>query len=245
MEKEFNLFVQDEQMPLQGKRVIVTGEFGKYSSRSLSAKLKGYGAELCPSATKNVHFAFIGEEASPKVIEGIEKLFHNGFRIPVGGEQSAKKIMNGDTSWLATVPEVKKQLNFTMDHYNNHRVTFESGRNVIASKEIFYGKGFAGDFLLFNQLTGNLGAFGDNICIYPETNICLLSDITLQKLKKGEKDETILYIEDFYNKSDAITFTYSFLSEKDVIDFCEERCLKYDDRSTMEILSKYKMTIKA
>lgn len=245
MEKEFNLFAQEELMPLQGKRVIVSGDFGKYSSRSLSAKLKEYGAELCASATKNVHFAFMGESASSKVVEGIEKLIHNGFRIPVGAEQDAEKVMSGDISWLATLSEIKKKLDFTLEHYNNHRITFESGRNAIASKEIFYGKGFAGDFLLFNQLTGNLGAFGDNICIYPETNICLLSDITLQKLEKGEKDETILYIEDFYNKSDAITFTYSFLSEKDVIDFCEERCLKYDDRSTMEILSKYKMTIKA
>lgn len=245
MEKKNSLFDQKELMPLQGKRIIVSGEFCGYSSRSLSSTLKGYGAELCPSATKNVHFAFIGKEASSKVTEGIEKLVHNGFRIPVGGEQDAEKVIAGDIEWLVRLPEVKKKLDFTIEHYNSHRITFEPGRNVIASKEIFYGKGFSGDFLLFNQLTGNLGAFGDNIGIYPETNICLLSDSTLQKLKEGEKDETVLYIEDFYNKSDAITFTYSFLSEKDIIDFCEERCLKYDDKNTMEILSKYKMTIRA
>lgn len=240
MEKELDLFAEKDEMPLQGKKVIVTGEFDTCSQREISNRLKSYGAELCPFATKNVHFAFVGKTPSDKVTEGIMKLSHNGFRVPIGGEQEVEKIMKGDILWLAKLPEVKKKLDFTINHYNSHRVTFSSGKNIIASKEIFYGKGFSGNFFLFDQITGNLGAFGDNISIYPETNICLLSNSTIENLEQGKKDKTIQYIEDYYNKSDSVTFSYSFLSEKDVLDFCENRCKKCKDTCTLSILQKYK-----
>ena len=106
-------------------------------------------------------------------------------------------------------------------------------------KELFYGKGFAGNFDLFNQITGNLGAAGDNIQIYPETNIILLSDSTLSKLEKGEKDETIQYIQNYYNNNKSIVFDFKFLSESDVLNFCKERCERCGDELTMEMYERY------
>lgn len=96
--------------------------------------------------------------------------------------------------------------------------------NVIASKELFYGKGFAGKFSLFNQMTGNLGAAGDDLSIYPDTNICVLSNQTISKLENGIKDETILYIQDFYNNNKSVKFDFKFISEQEILDFCKSRC---------------------
>lgn len=232
-----NSHIGKSESMLSGIRVVITGNF---EQNRLSFALKANGAEISPSVTKNVRYMFVGESPATKDMEEWEKLLHNGFRIPIGHKEEAARIVSGDTGWLAAMPEVEKALDFTIDHYRSHRITFEGMRNIIASKEIFYGKGFAGEFYLFDQLTGNLGAFGDNIQIYPETDMCLLSDSTLRKLEKGEKDETIRYIEDFYNRSSAVTFKYSFLSESDVLDYCERRCRECGDKLTMGILKRYK-----
>lgn len=226
---------------LKGIKVFLSGDFGNLG---IAFALKANGAEISPSVTKNVRYMFVGESPATKDMEEWEKLLHNGFRIPIGHKEEAARILAGDIDWIVAMPEVRKALDFTMDHYRTHRVAFEGMRNIIASKEIFYGKGFAGDFYLFGQLTGNLGAFGDNIQIYPETDMCLLSDSTLLKLENGEKDETICYIEDFYNKSSTVTFKYSFLSESEVLDYCERRCRECGDKLTMGILEKYRRSVK-
>lgn len=96
----------------------------------------------------------------------------------------------------------------------------------------------AGNRDAFLQITGNLGSTGDN-SLCPETQICVLSDQTLEALKSGEKDETILYIQDYYNKNKAITFGLSFLSETDILDFCKAWCERFDDQSTAYYYRRY------
>lgn len=245
--KELDLFTdiqENENLPLEGIKVVVTGSFGDIDSRKLSSVLQKQGAEVCPSPTKNVRCLFMGSNPSTLVSDGYEKLLHNGFSIPLAGQEEALRVMQGDTEWLLSLPEVKKDLDFTIGHYESHHPEMPEGRNIIASKEIFFGGGFAGDSLLFGQICGNLGAFGDEHCIYPETNICLLSDRTVELLRSGEKDDTVRYIEDFYNKSDAIVFAYSFLSEGDVLRWAEKRCRDCGDDLTMDMITRYKESCK-
>lgn len=110
--------------------------------------------------------------------------------------------------------------------------------NIIATKELFFGKNFSGNIDLLRQITGNLGAFGDTD-IYPETNICVLSDNTIELLSHGTKDETIAYIEDYYNNRNSITFDFSFLSESAILDYCRRRCEWCGDKITMSLYMKY------
>ena len=109
---------------------------------------------------------------------------------------------------------------------------------MIARKELYYGKGLNGDRDLFAQITGNLGVAGDyEMC--PETNLCVLSDSTLEKLQNGEKDETILYIQDYYNNNRAKTFELSFISEGDILRFAKERIDRIGDESTGYYYKRY------
>ena len=137
---------------------------------------------------------------------------------------------------------MQKDLVLTYDHYVKHHLTFEGDYNIIASKELYYGKGFKGNFDLFNQITGNLGAAGD-MEIYPETNIIVLSDYTVSQLKSGTIDETIKYIQEYYNSHKSIVFDFNFLSETDILDFCKRRCEKCGDDVTMELYDKYMNSI--
>lgn len=227
----------DPNNPFYDRKVVITGEFD-IDRKELGKILKSMGADINTGITKRTNYVLIGDFPGPKKIEKLEKLIHDGYNIRKLYEKDINAILEGDWEGYHATKIVKKDLDFTIEHYNHHNLFFNDERNVISSKELYYGKGFAGNFDLFNQITGNLGAFGDNE-IYPETNICVLSDSTIEKLKAGFKDETILYIQDFYNNNRAITFDFFFISEHEILRFCKERCNKYNDSETMELYEKY------
>ena len=205
--------------PFFGKRICTTGSFTR--KKEFLEFLKKNGAIVISTASKNVDFIVVGENPNAKVLSIIEKLEINGFHIPRISVGDVSDILCGQWDKYKQTRETKKNLSLTFDHYCKFHAKMEEGVNPIVGKELFYGKGFAGDFQMFDQITGNLGAFGDNIAIYPDTNICVLSDATVSALKQGKKDETVLFIEDSYNKGKSITFTLSFLSESDILHFCE------------------------
>lgn len=231
----------DPKNPFYDRKVVITGVFSQ-SRQELGLVLKSMGADINTGITKKTTYVLIGEDAGEKKLEKLEKLIHDGFNIRKLYQKDIDSILLGDWEGYYADKEIKKDLDFTIEHYNKHHILFENDKNIIASKELFYGKGIAGNFDLFNQITGNLGAAGDNE-IYPETNICILSDSTISKLKKGEKDETILYIQDFYNNNKSITFDLKFILEAEILRFCKERCMKCGDKITMELYEKYMDTI--
>jgi len=229
-----------KEHPLSGLKVVVTGVFHNHTNAQVRKLLRSLGVELFPSVTKNVNYLFVGEEPSEKVMNDWNKLVYNGYEIPRLYGEHLEILASGNYNFFKNGFLVKKSINFTIDHFLKHRIVFSDGRNVIASRELFYGRGFAGKFYLFDQITGNLGAFGDYIQIYPETNIIILSDNTLHKLENGVKDGTIRYIEKYYNRSDAITFdNYFFISEGEILRYVSERCSKTGDEVMMKLYGEY------
>ena len=224
--------------PFYDRKLVITGEFN-IDRKELAKMLKSMGADIDTGISKKTNFVIIGQEPGPAKMEKLDKLIHDGFPIRRIYQDDLNRIFAGDYDNYRVEKAVVKDLDFTFKHYEKHHISFENGRNVISLKELFYGKGFAGNFDLFNQITGNLGAAGDNIQIYPETNIILLSDSTLSKLKKGEKDETIQYIQNYYNSNKSIVFDFKFLSESDVLQFCKERCERCGDELTLDMYERY------
>lgn len=232
----------DPNNPFYDRKVVITGEFD-IERKTLGKLLKSMGADIDTAITKRTNYVLIGEYPGPKKIEKLDKLIHDGYNIKKLYANDIAAILEGDWKGYHASKEVKKDLDFTIEHYRLHKLSFSENNNVIASKELYYGKGMAGNFDLFNQITGNLGAFGDNE-IYPETNICVLSDSTIKKLSLGMKDETILYIQNFYNNNKAITFDFRFISEQEILRFCKERCERCGDEVTMDLYNKYVNSIK-
>lgn len=227
----------DPNNPFYDRKVVITGEFN-IERRELGKILKSMGADINTGITKKTNYVLIGADPGPKKIEKLDKLTHDGYNIRKLYANDIDAILNRDWDGYHAEKEIRKDLDFTIEHYNSHNLIFEGSRNAIASKELYYGKGFSGNFNLFNQITGNLGAFGDNE-IYPETNICVLSNSTIEKLMLGTKDETILYIQDFYNNNKSITFDLQFISEQEILRFCKERCDRCNDEVTRDLYEKY------
>lgn len=227
----------DPNNPFYDRKVVITGEF-TYDRKRIAQLLKDMGADVDTTITKRTNFVLIGTDPGPKKMEKLDKLIHDGFNIRKLYQSDVAAIFAGEWGEYHAEKDVRKELSLTYDHYTRHHLSFENEYNIIASKELFYGKGFRGDFDLFNQMTGNLGAAGDTQ-IYPETNICVLSDATVELLKLGKKDETITYIENYYNSNKSVVFDFEFLSESDILDFCIDRCRRCGDEVTMELYEKY------
>ena len=235
---EKDLSVADENSPFYDRNIVITGVFRQERKEIAIFFRNRLGADINTSITKRTHFVLIGEDPGPYKIEKIDKLIHDGYNIRKLYQSDIDAILSGEWEGYHVAKEVKKQLDFTIDHYRRHCITFEGMNNIIATKELFFGKNFSGNIDLLRQITGNLGAFGDTD-IYPETNICVLSDNTIELLSHGTKDETIAYIEDYYNNRNSITFDFSFLSESAILDYCRRRCEWCGDKITMSLYMKY------
>lgn len=234
-----DLSCADPKNPFYDRKVVITGVFN-CDRKKLAAKLKSMGADIDTSITRKTHYVVIGNDPGPAKMQKIDKLIHDGYPIRPLYQDDLDNILSGKYEGYYIEKKIKKNLKLSYEHYIRHHITFSDDcYNIIASKELFFGKGFAGDFNVFNQITGNLGAAGDNICIYPETNICVLSNSTIQKLMDGVSDETIKYIENYYNSSKSIEFTYTFLSEQEILDFCKTRCDRCNDSVTMDLYYRY------
>ena len=196
------------------------------------------GADIDTSISKKTNYVLIGEDPGPKKLETLDNLIHNGFNIKKIFQKDFDEIMNGYGDNYYTEREIEKDLDFTMEHYLRHHLTFDGMDNRIASKELFFGKGLKSRTHSFCQITGNLGAFG-NWELSSEVNICILSNSTLEKLQQGIKDETIQYIQDYYNKNKSITFNFDFMSEQDILDWCKMRCDRVGDKVTMNLYYDY------
>lgn len=223
--------------PFYDRTIGIIGTFSQ-PDKELRNMLRVMGANIISSITKNLHFILVGSNPDSKKIDILEKRIHDGYNIRKLYQSDLDAILLGDWEDYHAQKEIKKDLDFTMEHYLKHHISFDGNRNIIASKELYYGKDFMGDFDSFNQITGNLGAFGD-MEIYPETNICVLSDATLEKLEHGIKDETIVYIQNYYNNNKSRVFEFSFISESEILQYCKERCEMCGDELTIELYEKY------
>lgn len=224
--------------PFYDRKIVITGIFTQ-SRTSLAKKLKSMGADINTSISKNTNFVLIGKEPGESKIAKLDKLQHDGYIVRRLYQSDLDNILSGKWDDYIVDKENQKDLDFTIEHFNRHHISFCNGINCISGKELFFGKYFSGNFLIFGQITGNLGAAGDDKEIYPETNICVLSNSTLKKLKAGEKDNTIVYIQDFYNKNKARLFDFKFISEQEILDFCITRCKRCGDNVTLELYQKY------
>ena len=227
----------DTSNPFYEKKVLVTGTFER-DRRAITKQLEKMGAKVISNVSKNLHYVVIGEEPGPSKMEELKKLEHNGYKIRQLTEGDVLQIFDGRWDGYAIDGDTKKELDFSLEHFDKHHKDLEGMVNRISTKNIYVGKDLSGERRYFAQIIGNLGGYADND-IYSDTHICLLSDSSIEKLRSGVKDETVMYIEQQYNSSKAITYDWDLLSESDVLDFYKRFCDAYGAEETLELYEKY------
>lgn len=239
---ESNLFTSNKDLrhnPFYNRRVAYTGTFS-LESRALSRLLKHWGAEVNNTISKATKFVLVGNMPNPEKMQKIETLLHDGFAIRQLTQQDLDRIFSGE-NWddYVASDEVVKELDFSIEHFNQHHYTFDEGlRNKIAGKELYFCDGFRKDKFAIEQITGNLAAWG-NYTLSPQIQIFVLSNATIQKLQRGEKDENILKIQNYYNRNKTEKFDFSFMTEDDILNFAQLWISTYNDQVLNSLLQRY------
>lgn len=243
--KNFNFYATDKHQPISGellvkdlsnadpsnpfydKKVVITGEFSN-DRRVIAKRIKDMGGDINTTISRNTNFVIIGTNPGPAKIEKIESLVHNGYTIKTLSESQVNKIFSGESLDNTLVTSTKKNISITTSHIFNNKIAINKDTLNL----------FAGDKLLLYQLFGYLEASGDEF-IDADTSACLLSDSTIAKLESGEKDKTIMAIENNYNQSDSIAFNYKFITESEFLDYCKSRIDRVNDDVSLYYYEKY------
>ena len=214
-----------------------------------------------PPVKESTHFLVVGRNPNEDSLKRFALNEHDGFHAKMISEEKFYEFLAGRFTDEDMVPDiVEKKLHLDYSYYNwappvingktfVTRVTSplsydsECRSNPMTRQEI-YVPDFPGvDMYVVRQLIGNLGGYG-NKEFFDETNIVMLSDSTLKKLKQGIKDDVILGIENRYNNSNSKIFNIQFTSESDFINWAKIWIEKFSDESSRPLLEKYYQTKK-
>ena len=225
--------------PFYDRRVAYTGKFS-IDSRALSKLLKECGADVNHTISKSTRFVLIGRDPDPEKIQKLDTLQHDGFAIRRLSPEDLDCILRGE-SWeeYATSNEVIKDLDFTIEHFNQHHYTFDDAvRNKIAGKELYFCDGFRKDKFAISQIAGNLAAWCNHM-LSSQIQIFVLSNSTIEKLQQGEKDENILMIQNYYNRNKSEKFDFSFMTEDDILNFAQLWIKTHNDKVLLSLYERY------
>jgi len=229
--------------PIYGANVVLTGFF-HISRKQLREALKAMGAILKSGVTKNVQVVLVGEKnVGPNKIRDLETLIHNGYNIArIEGDVNLDRLLYDKTLTPEdfSVPAVaNKNLNFTINHFRKHHHKFVFPKNSIATKELFVPQtGFMGELPALRQMFGNLGAYA-NHDYFPQINIVVLPNSSIEALQRGEKDGVIREFENYYNSQNSVTFNADFITERDFLKFVRERIVYNGDMATGKLYIRY------
>lgn len=110
--------------------------------------------------------------------------------------------------------------------------------NPICQKEIYVPNISGKNMGVLFQIIGNLGGYANKEYL-DDTEIIMLSDETLRKLKQGVKDNVVAEVEKYYAKSTAKFQNIRFIRESDFLGWVKHRLVTAPDEGTRKLLEIY------
>ena len=253
--KEPMLFDIESLKPFDGVRVYLSGTFSVPQSviinelidaGAIGQKIGPKGGMLTQNLAKTTCVIIAGKKQNESDLLKIETLAHDGYHIPIITEDEMRLIIAGKKQ--ASFPLPIKNVDITFDFLFNSRVpkiihfNFYEYTHTLGMKELFLYD-IKGNKQLLYQSLGNIGAYS-NFKFDPKTiDYCWLKKETIEKLKKGEKDEFIQIITDKYNSSNSDKFTYKFIIESEAIFWMEDRAREIGDKISLDYITRYQQSI--
>ena len=245
----------NQQNPLTDRRL---GFIGKFKNRAaLVKKVKEFGAseKSKEGLTRDTQILVMGTEIKQEDLNRLLCYEHDGWKPLKISEVELQQIFKGHYAGYETTPEPIKQVSIDMSYYNWNPpvVSDEDGEdarvrcssplaygedNPIYGMEIYVPNRTNTDIGIIRQIIGNFGGYA-NAEYFEDTNVIMLGEDTLDKLKQGIKDEVIDKIETQYNNSPTKMFNIQFTSEPDFISWVKKRMEKYPDECTLSLLAQY------
>jgi hypothetical protein len=105
--------------------------------------------------------------------------------------------------------------------------------NYLYGEEVFFTPGFNDDKSILFQMVGNLGAYANDYDLDASINVFVISNILLEKMKTGSKDEILLLLENKLNSKGQPFKDLLIITESALINFINKRISCYNDTATV------------
>lgn len=201
-----------QETPFTGRSVCLLGSF-RLTSKALQQRLLALGADMKQSVSRNVHYVIVGKNASAEDMERLNQLAFNGYNPRVLNESELDDILQGHYTPYAVPEQITKDLHLTLRHYLAGRLRYDDGMNPLYMKELFLAPDVPTELY---QMLGNRGIYA-NAYIDDTTDALVISDASLQRLKDGQTDGSLRYIEQQYNQNRAQAFRFTMTSEGELL----------------------------
>jgi len=201
-----------QETPFTGRTVCLIGSF-RSASKTLQKKLQTIGAEIKQGLSRNLHYVVMGKDVSADSLSSLQGLVYNGYTPKVLSESDLDDILEGHYSPYTVPEQITKNLHLTLSHYLAGQLSYEGSMNPLYMKELYLAPDVAGELY---QMLGNRGIYA-NAYIDDTTDALVISNASLQRLRDGQTDDSLRYIEHLYNQSRAQTFRYRMTSEGELL----------------------------
>ena len=104
-------------------------------------------------------------------------------------------------------------MHLTLQHYLNNQFRYEGSMNPLYMEELYLAPDVSADLY---QMLGNRGVYA-NAYIDDTTDVLVISDASLKHLQEGTTDDSLRYIENWYNQSRAQAFRFTMTSEGELL----------------------------
>lgn len=242
---------------LNGIRVCLAGSFS-VPILTLGKQLRELGATYDHATVKNdttlpvkeaTNLFVVGRDAPEGCLARYEMNCHDGYKALKITEQELYALMRGEL-FLDIPKTIIKHIDLDYNYYcweapSNQRkqksspyvYDMNSVHSPVYGRELYVPKIEGINYYALIQIIGNLGGFS-NDQNYPNSDMILLPDETVEKLKNGIKDSIIHKIEDDYNRGDSKIFNCCFTCLSDFLKWVDFRLSKCPDSSTIELMNK-------
>lgn len=233
--------MEDNINPFHNRRVVIGGEFS-LSTKALRSRLRAMGADIENNVTKNTHYVVLGASVPETLKENLYNVkVRRGYDVMELSENDLTAILNGRFEGYYTDKEVRKNLMLTYSHYSEAYIKPMEGENPVLEENIYIPSNVEVRRDVLCQIIGNIGAYAnDEITNGSDADktkpIVMLTDATLERLKNGEKDDVIAYIERIYNESNSDGLPYQFISMSELLAWTKKRSKDSGDEYTLSLL---------
>lgn len=203
-----------QETPFTGRSVCLLGTF-RTASRTLQKKLQELGADVKQGPSRGLHFVVLGKNVPADAMERLQVLAYHGYRPRMLSESDLDDILAGHYSSYVVPAQTVKDLRLTFQHYLNGRLSYKGSMNPLYMKELYLAPDVPTD--LYQKL-GNRGIYA-NAYIDDTTDVLVISDASLQRLREGQTDDSLHYIEQQYNQSRSQTFRFVMTSEGELMEW--------------------------
>lgn len=256
-----DLFSNEQNNPLQDLRICLAGIFNTPTT-ILKKRLTNLGAskiDVVSHESKNeinslpiketTNLFVVGNKIPEDCLVRYNLNCHDGYKAVKISEDELYALIRGDIS-IEIPKNIVKHIDLDYTYYcwnaPKNQVMHKSSPYVydmnsvhspVYGREVFIPNMEGINMSALGQIIGNLGGFSNNQN-FPNSDMIMLSETTVENLKNGIKDAVIQKIENDYNNGTSKIFGCCFTCFPDFIKWVHFRLSQCPDSSTQELVDR-------